>query len=53
VPHASEQALIARARDLRADGATLRAIQSVLAAEHGKKLSLDALHRVLADQAGM
>jgi|HubBroStandDraft_1064217.scaffolds.fasta_scaffold185638_2 hypothetical protein len=36
---------------LRAGGATLRAIQAVLAAQHGRKLSLDALHRVLADQS--
>jgi DNA invertase Pin-like site-specific DNA recombinase len=50
VPDAAEQALIAHARDLRADGATLRAIQDVLASQYGKKLSLDALHRVLTEQ---
>jgi hypothetical protein len=49
VPDAAEQALIAHARALRADGSTLRAIQAVLASQHGRKLSLDALHRVLAD----
>lgn len=49
VPHADEQALIAHARTFRADGVTLRAIQAVLEAQHGRKLSLDALHRVLAD----
>ena len=49
VPDAAEQALIAHARTLRVDGATLRAIQTVLKAQHGRKLSLDALHRVLAD----
>jgi putative DNA-invertase from lambdoid prophage Rac len=49
VPDAVEQALIAHARALRADGATLRAIQAVLEAQHGRKLSLDALHRVVAD----
>ena len=51
VPDAAEQALIADVRALPSDGATLRAIQSVLAAQHGRKLSLDALHRVLADAA--
>jgi putative DNA-invertase from lambdoid prophage Rac len=49
VPDAAEQALIADARALRTDGATLRAIQAVLETQHGRKLSLDALHRVLAD----
>lgn len=48
VPDATEQALIAHARALRADGATLRAIQAVIEAQHGRKLSLDALHRVLS-----
>lgn len=50
VPDAAEQALVAHARVLRADGATLRAIQAVLEKQHGRKLSLDALHRVLADR---
>ena len=50
VPDEAEQAIIAEARALRGDGATLRAIQSALAAQHGRKLSLDALHRVLSDQ---
>jgi len=45
--------LIAHARALRADGATLRAIQAVLEAQHGRKLSLDALHRVLADRGAV
>jgi hypothetical protein len=49
-PDAAEQALIAHARALRADGATLRAIQAALETQHGSKLSLDALHRVLAEQ---
>jgi putative DNA-invertase from lambdoid prophage Rac len=49
VPDAAEQALIAHARALRADGATLRAIQAELAEQHGRKLSLDALHRVLGE----
>jgi hypothetical protein len=51
VPHAAEQALIAHARALRTDGATFRAIQAVFEAQHGRKLSLDALHRVLAAPA--
>ena len=51
VPDTTEQALIAHACRLRADGATLRAIKAVLQAQHGRKLSLDALHRVLADAA--
>jgi hypothetical protein len=37
VPDAAEQALIAHARALRADGATLRAIQAVLETQHGRK----------------
>ena len=52
VPDAAEQAVIAHAHALRADGATLRAIQAVLETQHGRKLSLDALHRVLAQQRG-
>ena len=51
VPDAAEQALIAHARALRADGATLRAIQAVLETQHGRRLSLDALHRVLSASA--
>jgi hypothetical protein len=38
---------------LRADGATLRAIQSALEARLGGKLSLDAPHRVLTDQSSV
>jgi DNA invertase Pin-like site-specific DNA recombinase len=50
VPDAAEQALITYGRALRAEGATLRAIQVALETQHGRKLSLDALHRVLADR---
>jgi DNA invertase Pin-like site-specific DNA recombinase len=50
VPDAAEQAMIDQARALRAEGATLRAIQAALAAQHGRRLSLDALHRVLTDK---
>jgi DNA invertase Pin-like site-specific DNA recombinase len=49
VPDNAEQAMIISARALRADGATLRAIQSALVAQYAKKLSLDALQRILAD----
>ena len=49
VPDEEEQALIAQTRSLRADGATLRAIQATLESQHGRKLSLDALHRVLSE----
>jgi hypothetical protein len=37
-------------RQAPARASTLRAIQAVLKAQHGRKLSLDALHRVLAEQ---
>ena len=47
---AAEQALIAFARALRTDGATLRAIQAALETQHGSRLSLDALHRVLSER---
>ena len=50
MPDAAEQALIDHARVLRADGATHRANQAALEAQHGRKLSLDALNRVLAEQ---
>jgi DNA invertase Pin-like site-specific DNA recombinase len=53
VPDEAEQAVIAQARALRADGATLRAIQAALEAQHGRRLSLDALHRVLAEQGAV
>lgn len=51
VPDAAEQAVIAQARALRAEGTTLRAIQSAMEAQHGRKLSLDALQRFLSDQS--
>lgn len=53
VPDAVEQSLITHARALRSDGATLRAIQAVMETQRGRKLSLDALHRVLADQRAL
>jgi putative DNA-invertase from lambdoid prophage Rac len=49
-PVPEQQAAIHRATALRASGAPLRAIQAVLQAEHGRRLSLDALSRVLADR---
>ncbi len=51
VPDAVEQALIAHARARRMDGASLRAIQAVLETQYRRKLSLDALHRILAEQS--
>ena len=36
---------------LRAAGAPLRAIQAALQAEHGERVSLDALARVVRDAA--
>lgn len=48
VPDAAEQSLIAYARGLRNDGASLRAIQAALKVHYDRKLSLDALHRILA-----
>jgi hypothetical protein len=50
VHDAAEHALIAHAHALRVDGATLRAIQAVLEAQHRSRLSLDALHHVPAEQ---
>jgi putative DNA-invertase from lambdoid prophage Rac len=52
VPDEAEQALISAARALRAHGATIRAIQTMLETQHGRKLSLDALHRVVAGKDG-
>ena len=49
VPDEAEQAVISGARALRG-GATLRAVQTALEARHGRKLSLDALQRMLADR---
>src|ERR1017187_4156368 len=39
VPDEGEQVMIAQARALRAEGATLRAIQAALEVRHGRKLS--------------
>jgi putative DNA-invertase from lambdoid prophage Rac len=54
VPDEAEQALISSARAMRAEGATIRAIQTRLEKQHHRNQSLDALHRVLArkDEAG-
>lgn len=49
VPDDAEQILIAHARALRTSGATLRAIQAALELRYGRRLSLDALHRMLSD----
>lgn len=47
---AEEQAIIARARELRQAGEPLRTIRAIVETENGRKLSLDALsHIVRAD----
>lgn len=46
-PVAAEQAIIARARELRQAGKPLRATRATVEAEHGRKLSLDALSRLV------
>jgi putative DNA-invertase from lambdoid prophage Rac len=50
-PVPQQQAAIRRAGELRAAGAPLRAIRAALGAEHGERLSLDALSRVLREAA--
>jgi putative DNA-invertase from lambdoid prophage Rac len=45
-PVPEQQAAIRRAGELRAAGAPLRAIRAALEAEHGARLSLDAIHRI-------
>ena len=42
---------IRRTGELRAAGAPLRAIQAALEAEHGARMSLDALARVVREAA--
>lgn len=51
VPNPQEHAIIAHARALREGGAVLRSIQEAILVQHGRKLSLDALHRVLKETA--
>jgi DNA invertase Pin-like site-specific DNA recombinase len=46
-----KQAVIRRAGELRAAGAPLRAIQAALETEHGARVSLDALARVVREDA--
>lgn len=41
-----QQAVIRRAAELRACGATLRAVRAALEAEHGARLSLDTIQRI-------
>ena len=43
--------VIRRAGELRAAGAPLRAIQAALQVEHGERVSLDALARVVREAA--
>jgi hypothetical protein len=47
VPLEGEQAIIARVSELRRAGAPLRRIQATVEAERGRKLSLDALARIV------
>lgn len=46
VPDAGQQIVIAAARKLRGEGRSLRAIQSMLEADHDCHLSLDAISRI-------
>jgi hypothetical protein len=50
-PGFSRAAAIAEARALRADGATVCAIQAALETRYGRRLWLDALPRVLSDKS--
>lgn len=47
VPHPDEQAMIADVERLAREGATVRSAQSHLVTAHGKRLSLDAIHRLV------
>jgi DNA invertase Pin-like site-specific DNA recombinase len=51
VPVPDQQAAIQRAGELRTNGAPLRKIQAALAAEHGARVSLDALARIMRQEA--
>jgi DNA invertase Pin-like site-specific DNA recombinase len=50
-PIPAQQAVIRRATEMRAGGATLRAIRAALEAEHGARLSLDAIQRIARQSA--
>jgi putative DNA-invertase from lambdoid prophage Rac len=50
-PIPEQQAIIRRVHELRATGATLRAIQATLGDEHGERVSLDALSRLVKEAA--
>jgi putative DNA-invertase from lambdoid prophage Rac len=50
-PVPEQQAAIRRAGELRAAGAPLRAIRTAIEAEHGARLSLDAIHRMVREPA--
>jgi len=47
-PVPNEQAIIVKAQAMRCDGRTLRAIQASIAQATGRKLSLDAIQRLVA-----
>lgn len=48
-PEPAQQAVIRHALELRTNGFSLRAIQAALATDHGERISLDALSRVLKE----
>jgi DNA invertase Pin-like site-specific DNA recombinase len=50
-PVPDQQAAIQRAAELRTGGAPLRTIQATLEAEHGARVSLDALARIMREAA--
>lgn len=51
VEDAGEQAIIQRIRQMRAKGAVLRTIQAAVEEQNGRKLSLDALQRLVKEAA--
>jgi hypothetical protein len=50
-PIPEQQAVIRRIGELRAGGAQLRAIRAALETEHGERVSLDALARMVREAA--
>jgi DNA invertase Pin-like site-specific DNA recombinase len=50
-PVPDQQAVIRRAAEMRAGGAPLRAVRAALEAEHGARLSLDAIQRIAREGA--
>jgi DNA invertase Pin-like site-specific DNA recombinase len=50
-PVPDQQVVIRRAAEMRASGAPLRAVRAALEAEHGARLSLDAIQRIAREGA--